>query len=518
MRSWSRGETLCNASDLRIDLHQAALVGTIDSGFLSQPLATVIATKALHVGSTSSNESKSAASSVLSSLRERFPHVVDTAALTTDNLDPSLVQRPENETTMINLLSADVSARVQGLHALMEPYLSDPSRVSDEEKGNLKTAILTRLSDTEAQVLEALYKTPEHKHLIASTCSGKEIIEAVRPVFVADAINVDVVVAHLDFVTNCLIKVQPEVSRAVFEEILFPVMLPSQSRALPAEAWKVIASSELAKEDVIVKALDGVDIASPLDISARIARAISDTAFLVNQFGSNLSSSRLLALLIANHMVSKSDPATAVQFIRALSPHLRGQQLHDIGDALEPLSEDLSSTIFTRPKAARTTQRAVVAFFAALTRVQRTGDSFGLSTSTFAYKTLAEDLYIWSNSSILPLDLSKALLRSLFAQLGQDALVFFASVWTSTRPAGLRASALKHALAYIRAHSDLQGGIDFQSIIPAILIALQDGDKSVRTSGVAVLQAVLDVSKSSDNVYSLDTIYGDRSSEYRGLI
>lgn len=52
--------------------------------------------------------------------------------------------------------------------------------------------------------------------------------------------------------------------------------------------------------------------------------------------------------------------------------------------------------------------------------------------------------------------------------------------------------------------------MDFQVVLPQILIALQDSDKGVRRVAVDVLRSV-EGGEGMGDVYALDTIYGDRS-------
>lgn len=128
-----------------------------------------------------------------------------------------------------------------------------------------------------------------------------------------------------------------------------------------------------------------------------------------------------------------------------------------------------------------------------------------------SYKTFAYRLYAWANSDILPRSLATTLLQSLLIQVGDDALIFFASIWIDDESIALRVAALRHASAFIRAHAGTSGS-DFQLVMPAILVALQDPEPSVREVAVELLRCLDSATRiGGSNIYVLDTIYAGRS-------
>ena len=119
----------------------------------------------------------------------------------------------------------------------------------------------------------------------------------------------------------------------------------------------------------------------------------------------------------------------------------------------------------------------------------------------------------------MPQQLSQALLRYLFAQLGEDALLFLASIWTSSSTetgTALRLASLRHATAFVRAHTgiDADQRTDFQLVVPAVLVAISNDEKVVREAATVLLKAITSaVHGGSSNVYALDAIYGPQSSK-----
>lgn len=138
------------------------------------------------------------------------------------------------------------------------------------------------------------------------------------------------------------------------------------------------------------------------------------------------------------------------------------------------------------------------------------------------YVTLMTTIYALANAaSILPL-LSAYLLRALFISLKSDALIFLAGVWTSASKnpitetrTQVQLAALAHACAFLIAHEAAQGSIDFQTIVPLVLVALESPDQSVRATAVQCLSVLGRLSQvvKPKAVYAFDTIYGSHSGE-----
>ena len=141
-------------------------------------------------------------------------------------------------------------------------------------------------------------------------------------------------------------------------------------------------------------------------------------------------------------------------------------------------------------------------------------------TRAARYVQLLRAVYRLSNSSAsLPL-LSTHLLRTLFINLGDDALAFLAGVWlTASEPADdhkpeaeapIQYAALRHAGAFLEAHVATRRTVDFQTVLPAMLVALQSRDASVREAAVRCIAVVVKLSFSSEaeGVYAFDAIYG----------
>lgn len=137
----------------------------------------------------------------------------------------------------------------------------------------------------------------------------------------------------------------------------------------------------------------------------------------------------------------------------------------------------------------------------------------GVTDQDVPFKSFTHSIYRYANSDYLHPAFAKILLRSLLTQLGEDALIFFASVWTSITSGSLKTAALRHATAFVKAYTS---GTDFQLVLPCLLIAFQDRDKIVRDAAKGLLRAVMgSIQGQPSSFYALDTFYGPRSSEFQ---
>ena len=237
-------------------------------------------------------------------------------------------------------------------------------------------------------------------------------------------------------------------------------------------------------------------------------------AFIVSQLAADIPASRLLAHVVVAQLLAdkSSDVRLANQVLQQLRALLDGGPIGEFDDCDTAVSAKLLSMIASKPKASRTTQRATLALFSAMIKVIRPAQStIWLSDDVSSFKRYASQVYLWANSDILPAQLARGLLQSLFLQLGSETLLFLASIWTDLgNSAGLRLAALKHASSFVTAHKG-HNGVDFQLVLPSILIALSDSQRKVRVGGVALLRGIISLSGSGDEVYALDTIYGAKS-------
>jgi len=192
----------------------------------------------------------------------------------------------------------------------------------------------------------------------------------------------------------------------------------------------------------------------------------------------------------------------------------------------------LASCVVHKPGSRATLNRLKVAVLTLIPTIPRPANSridwldhvtqSGEDTRGAQYVALMTTVYALANAtSTLPL-LSAYLLRALFISLKDDALVFLAGVWSSTpNDASAEArtqthlAALAHASAFLIAHEATQGSIDFQAIVPSVLVAIESPSRSVRAAAVQCLSILARLSQvgKPKAVYAFNTIYGIHSGE-----
>ncbi|WVQ66419.1 uncharacterized protein L199_004599 [Kwoniella botswanensis] len=525
------------------EIHFKTIRSILEYRELPKSIAQLAASTLLRLGSTenSSEDTKDLCKSLLVNLRERHPTIVDSVyveASATAQIDHQLVQKPADESAFLNIYAADVFSRVQGIKEVMELHQSgskDESAVA---------ALVARLGDTDESVIQALYRDPEQ--LLEITFVEK-YIAGVRPTFWSAIPKPSIIGYHLDYISNTLLtdkvlKKYPNAGRQIFQELLFPCLLAIEKNPslTKTELLKVFGGdfksidmlSKIGPE--ILKARSGNDqrgltksnqlIAAVLaSVTTTSAHFDQDITYLIGQLDSTHAPARLLAHLVLAQLITtlKGDKQCSTA-LRALQ-HTKTRQnvsFREIDNSEDVFSTAYLDSVYKKTQDARTTQRAVLSLLAAMGKVHRPaigitwlqGDhhTYGNAAS---YELFAQEVYQWTNTGLLPTPLAQNLLRALLAQLGEDALLFFASIWTGPSFTALRTASLRHALAFVSAYSGIrsQQGIDFQIMVPIVLIALQDSEKPIRSAAVDLLKAMADNAQSGENIYALDTVYGDRS-------
>ncbi|WVR07984.1 hypothetical protein IAU60_005027 [Kwoniella sp. DSM 27419] len=539
-------KTILNVLLQHPDDHSRTLSLLLEHRALPVSTATLAASTLLQLGSSPeiTDDDKTACKRLLVNLRERHPTLVDTVlvqASGSTTIDHQLVQKPADEVAFLNVYAADVSSRVQGVREV--PELCQ----SGEKDESAASALVARLGDMDEAVIQAIYVDPEQ--LLEITFVDR-YIAGVKPAFWSQSSKPAILGRHLEYVSNTLLTDKvlskyPNAGRQVFQELLFPCILSTEKRqALTnAEVAKLLdggmqnidilknAASEIVKsrehQEKSSAAKSNLLIAKSLSVAtAGSSHFDSDVAYLIAQLDSTYATARLLAHLVLAQLIitlhGEKQLSLAVRILKHVQTPLATVSLRNIDHAEDVASSNYLNAVYAKAEEARTTQIAAVSLFASLAKVARpvdsnvtwlSGDESESSSPDGSFKTLAHEIYHWSNNGVLPPSLSQALLRSLFAQLGEDALLFLASVWTGRGPAALRTAALRHAFAFVSAYSGVktQQGVDFQIMVPSLLIALQDAEKSVRSAAVDVLKCVSESALTSENVYALDTIYGERS-------
>ena len=117
--------------------------------------------------------------------------------------------------------------------------------------------------------------------------------------------------------------------------------------------------------------------------------------------------------------------------------------------------------------------------------------------------------------------LATTILQILFVSLKGEALAFLAGIWATGGKEDFKESrsiALLHAAAFLEAHILEDDGIDFQTILPTLLVALQNPDQQVCQGALECISRIrILAGRKLSSVYRFDTIYGRGDSEYSNV-
>ncbi|KAI0670242.1 hypothetical protein C8Q78DRAFT_1138718 [Trametes maxima] len=301
---------------------------------------------------------------------------------------------------------------------------------------------------------------------------------------------------------------------------------------------------------------DSLDVGLLTKINLAVAARIADNILASNYFQQHLDSllekfhdenhhARALVYLVARALIARTGGSQRVKTARRVLEAMQLETLEGMGDFMRGV-DDVSSflndasvgnAVVLKPSSHNTLHRLQVALLSVLPNIPRpTGARLDwLADYTSAsvvpddqgarYIQLLRDVYRLSNSSAHLALLSTHLLRALFANLGDDALAFLVGVWlaASTDPhsklqdeqSHIQYAALRHAGAFLEAHIVTQRVVDFQTVLPAMLVMLQTPDTSVREAAIKCIAVVIKIAfeKAAESVYAFDAIYGSESAK-----
>lgn len=121
-------------------------------------------------------------------------------------------------------------------------------------------------------------------------------------------------------------------------------------------------------------------------------------------------------------------------------------------------------------------------------------------------------IYQLANASTTVPVISTTILQILFVTLKGDALAFLAGIWSTGSHDAVKDSqgiSLLHAAAFLEAHIQEDDGVDFQTILPALLVALQSNDTQICQGALECISRMRILAEHKfSSVYRFDAIYG----------
>ncbi|KAN0059869.1 snoRNA-binding rRNA-processing protein utp10 [Thecaphora frezii] len=497
----------------------------------------------------------------------------------------------ESDTNVLWLAihSADAAQRNLALRQLLDQIAAHKVSATDTM---VRDALQSRLQDTSEAVLKTLYSKPQ---ILLDALDGEMLLEAITHALAVPTASEAEVAYHLGFLLVHLVPAQPQLASQAVQNALWPRLLWTSATRRAAEAsCKAIAQSKLDEQSLAGALLAGAAQAGRAEsiqpaaanelVVAQLASqivAIKDdklkqgwTNFLFDQASAAVSvvavtasplqrPAQLLASLVLirvlclvdenrfQRLASRAVANIAAPMLAVPEPEQKPDAKLTSSSATGSrgsVSADLHASIYRATSAPQTLRKLAGELLQQVVlgvRVPKlssilcgpppsaVGGGKAKPAKDVSVLGLLSSLYATANTASTGAALSKLLLQTMFMRLRDSVLPFLAQVWThsQTGSATVRLAALRHASAYLQAFAAEGLAKDFQVVVPALLIALADGEASIRMAALACLEDVLAVCQVSGSskggsgsggssskaknleVFGYDVIYGETSSK-----
>lgn len=231
----------------------------------------------------------------------------------------------------------------------------------------------------------------------------------------------------------------------------------------------------------------------------------------------------------------------ASKVLETLTRQKQLQQLH--GQVEEEISEviatKLIAQVVNKPSSRSTESLLYITLLSDIAAIQpsQTKDTVNWAYSDSnidVYASLMQQLYICINTNLgsASPQARMYIIRALFSNLGGEAGVYLTGVWLrfgyrflsenvvdEDDGVTLSIATLSHLTAFLQAHlalpSGQTGAVDFQTLLPAVVLGLSSPLLDIRKAAVECLGVLKELSvktggkgKKFDAVYAFDRIYG----------
>ena len=457
---------------------------------------------------------------------------------------------------VLSASAPDVAIRVSALRDVLE---NADAIVEQGNAGFVHDTLVARLAEAEKDVASVLF-AKEHHAVLEAHVTPEEVLAAAVPA-VAGSHKEDYLAVVLPYLAGRFVQQHPAHADAVVEGVFWPRLLVAKADPRTRlAAFNALKGSELEKTHVWLKGISAalphsVDDVSPAAadkvvevVAKNMAGASSEAvdaavAFLLAQVASAQGEPLALALLVALRLAGKLEKSRRVQFVVAVVEALKVQQsgldglvaaspehAADLLDATNSsaVATSVQNAAFAKPSADKTQQHLRAALLVgALKAVHPLKDASWTwlaptpAPVEVAYRELCFAAYRLAHAhSASPASnaLAASILETLFGALvTDDALAFLASIYAappSTVSVELRLAALRDAAAFVEvlaaATASPKGKlVDWQVVVPSLVVALADGDKRVRAEALRALDAVrLTLSAQSGSAAKVGVVHG----------
>ncbi|KAF9468309.1 hypothetical protein BDZ94DRAFT_1246474 [Collybia nuda] len=428
-------------------------------------------------------------------------------------------------------------------------------------------ALLARVQDTNQGVIDVLYEQPTiitpilvaHSQGYIDSISNTLTLVSSKP-------KRSLLRAHLYFIVSHFLPGNVSWIDDVFHRILFPFMLFSKPRQHTAEVvWDVISTNLLKpdgakgaahewlvgcsasvesgreKSDVDpIQKMGGINTAIATQIARNILKSNNYSVHFEELFKKLQDSNhhtRILGYMITLSLLRSLSGEHQLEAVHKVLDVMNIEELTGFEDASlqnNDLSyvideKSLEKMVVMKPSGRSTSQWMQISIVTLVpTILPPAGVTLDWLTCSSTipsdqrgphYVKLMRKVYELANVSASVPHLTFSLLQTLFNNLKEDTLAFLAGVWISpTTPDYLSVIALHHASAFLQAHTAVEDGVDFQTILPSLIVAAQSQDKPQREGALACISLLRRLAEGKfSTVYKFDVIYGQNKNQLQYL-
>ncbi|KAJ7042839.1 hypothetical protein C8F04DRAFT_1251651 [Mycena alexandri] len=486
-------------------------------------------------------------------IRESVDNVVISLSVTTT---APLASEPQGQNDSI-VASMGADERVRA--AAVKQLLTDLTSMRDDiDLPSVHAALVARVQDTSVIVLGALY-ADSATLLPVFLADSKTYLDFLSTAIMGSKPKRPLLRLHLVFLATHFCPAAPPASREdVFHKVLFPFLLFSKARQHTADlVWEIIEqhpatwhelldgcaslwAAEKGKEEA-----DATERMAKLNqaIAAKVAEKITLSKHFTAHFNAIIRKTRdtdtnvrVLAYLVLRSLLVRLSGERQLDAASQALEAINFQQLPEVDTSAmgsQSLPEFLDDSQLGKMVVYKLTSRStthwlqvsILAIVAAIPRPASLAldwfmDESAPDSEGALYVRLMRTVYKLANSSsVVPL-LTIGLLSELFVHLKDDALAFLAGVWTTSVDSSppICVVALRHAAAFLEAHNAEADGVDFQTILPALIICLQNSESGIRTATLDCIAVQCKLAEQRFSaVYAFDAIYGESDAKLQYL-
>ncbi|TIB99805.1 hypothetical protein E3Q18_01415 [Wallemia mellicola] len=449
------------------------------------------------------------------------------AALTSANSGGmhATVNTGDNATTLfLSTNAADNTTRALAVSHLLDQI---KSKQIDDMKF-VQDTLVARLMDDVPSIVLSVYS---HPSIVLDNVPAETILETIDQSLKSQYVQTDVILAHVGFLAKHFARRHKDTS--ILPVIWKHLLVTSKNLPISEKVWRLIKESNIKEgalkgtADAVVKRLDEKD---HKNVNHVIAQSLSknllkDHDILVDFISKGQAhNTRALGLLVASHVLQQVSRESKLKLAAKILDNATIATLENplVNDTPVITSENVSSMLFKKPNS-DTTEHFVVALAVStgiadialpeISWLSRSSRDANKAETEFSYA-----VYKLGNAPYVLTNLATILLRSLFVALRETSLSFLASIYTNRQYSDhIRNAAIKHTDAFLKVSATAEAKVDFQTILPSVLIALQDPIKDVRLGAIHCLRTLSKSNCTTGEIYAFDKIYGSNSKHIQYL-